>query len=141
MKKSTMAKIGLLAALFAMSACENSEEKKVCDIAREFADAYYNLNIRKAEIYCNRDLVPIMNFRYHNLTERDLAYRKSAGRAKVRVLNCEIVDNSVAYVKIEISNLMRVNYITDSLSIVPCDTVELTVNKEIDKVWRILYAM
>ena len=52
MKKSTMAKIGLLAALFAMSACEDSEEKKVCDIAREFADAYYNLNIRKAEIYC-----------------------------------------------------------------------------------------
>lgn len=137
MKKSIMAKMGMLLVVFAMSACGDSEEDKVCDVAREFADAYYNLNIRKAQAYCTRELVPIMNFRHHNLTDRDIAYRKSKGRAKVRIVNCEITDNSLAYVNVEISNLMLVNYMTEELSIVPCDTVELTIVKEIDKVWRI----
>lgn len=141
MKKSAMAKIGLLAAWFAMSACENSDKEKVCNIAWGFADAYYNLNVRKAESYCSRELIPIMNFRYHNLSDSDVAYRKSTGQAKARVLSCEFVDNNMAYVNVEVSNFIRINYLNDSLSIAPRDTIELTIVKEPDEVWRIQYAM
>lgn len=133
-----MAKLGLLIIPFVIFACKKSEEKIICDVAKEFSDAYYNLNIRKAKEYCTQDLFPIMDFRHHNLTERDRAFAKAAGKAEIRVLDYEInLGDNLSYVNVEVSNFLRINYMTDSLSIVPCDTVELTLIKEFNNDWRV----
>ena len=138
MKNNSFAKCGLLLALFVVSACGKPEEKIVCEVAKSFSEAYYNMNIRKAKEFCCQDLHTIMDFRRHNLTKRDLAYRDSAGKASIRIVDCVFnSDDDVSYVNVEVSNFIRINYMNDSLSVVPCDTMELTLTKELDDVWRI----
>ncbi|MBP3553629.1 MAG: hypothetical protein J6K05_10770 [Bacteroidaceae bacterium] len=138
MKNSSIIKWGLLFISFAVSACEKTEKEIVSHVAKEFTEAYYNLEIRKAKEYCSQELHTIMDFRHNNLTERDLAYKKTLGKAEVKILKCEIsTGNDIAYLDVEISNFMRINYMNDSLFGVPCDTIELTLVKEHDNNWRV----
>lgn len=139
MKKCRFSHIALsLATLLIANSCQPSEEEKVREISQNFAELYYNLNIRKAKYYCTRDIHTIMDFRNANIQERDRKLREKVGKATVEILSCDVnVENEIAYVKIAINNILCANYMTDSIYIEPRDTIELVLTKEIDNVWRI----
>lgn len=127
-----------LATLLLITSCQMTEEEKVREISQNFADLYYNLNIRKAKHYCSSEIHTIMDFRHTNIKEKDGTLQQQAGKATAQILNCDLdIENETAYVKMAISNFLRINYLNDSLSIIPCDTIELVLTKEIDNVWRI----
>lgn len=139
MKKRSIAKLGLLLLSITMVlSCKKSEKEVVCNVVKKYADAYYNLDIKRAKEYCAQELHTIMDFRHSNLTRRDYDFQKAAGEARVKVLDCNFdMDQSQSYVSVEVSNFLRINYVLDSLMIVPCDTVELVLVKEVDRKWRI----
>lgn len=134
-----MKNVGVMMLLaMVVSACRDSEEKVVSQLAKEFTEAYYNQDLRKAKGYCHQDLYPIMNFRISNLTDRDRAFQKAAGKVKVKVVDCQFdTDDDIAYVDVEVSNFLRINYMTDSLSIVPCDTMEVILVNPYGKNWYV----
>ena len=64
--------------------------------------------------------------------------KEQVGSARIRIIDCELnEEKSEASVRIEVSNFLRRNYLTDQVSLVASDTFELTLIKQIDGVWRI----
>lgn len=138
MKNNLLAKLGLLFVSFAFVACETIQREKVCDVAEDFAETYFMLNIRKAKQYCIKELHVTMEFRHNSLTKRDWEFLKKAGDVSVKVVDCELnLYNDEAYVDMEVSNFLRINYLNDSLNIIPCDTIELVLVRGRDKKWLI----
>lgn len=139
MKNRKQNKLALaLAIMLLTGACQPSEKEKVLKISQDFAELYYNLNIRRAKFYCTEELHTIMNFRHFNIKDKDRKLQQQIGKATVEILNCDMdEDHGIAYVEIAVNNFLRVNYLTDSLSVIPRDTIELVLTKEWDDVWRI----
>lgn len=139
MKKNRFNHIALsLATLLLACSCQATEEEKIREVTQHFAELYYNLDIRKAKFYCTEDLHTIMNFRNANIQEKDRKLLEKVGKATVEIIECDVdLNNEVAYVKVAVTNRLGVDYLADTLYIVPCDTVEIVLAKEIDKVWRV----
>ena len=139
MKKSHFVHIALsLGFILSIVSCTMSDEAKVRKVATKFADLYFNLDIRKSKDYCTYELYPVMDHRNAIIKEKDIIYQQKAGKATVEIVKCDInIDNEIAYVKMAVNNFLRVNYMTDSLFIVPRDTFEIVLTKELDNVWRI----
>lgn len=120
------------------TSCTQSDEERICHTARQFAELYYNLNVRDAREYCNSDLHAVMDFRMNNLTQQDYDSYREAGPAKVKVISCNInYAADLAYVKVEVRNFLRFNYISDSLLLVECDTIDMTLSKVTNKEWKL----
>lgn len=141
---SILTKLMLLSILIFNVACkkEISDEEKAKEIALKYCDAYYNLDVRKAKEYCIEEMEPVMNFRRHNLRESDFEARKAAGKAKARVINMIYQpDHERAYIDMEISNILNIDYLNNTTSILPADTVEVYVRKEYNGNWYVFLAI
>lgn len=138
MKHSTFTKLMLLTMLIVNVAChkEIPEEEKAKEIALKFCDAFYNLDIQKAKEYCVEEMEPVMNFRRHNLRASDYEARKAAGKAKARVIDMTYLpDNERAYFDVEISNFLKIDYMNNTTSILPADTVKIYLKKAYHGNW------
>ena len=127
MKNTWIKNLGIVLLSVGMASCGKQEEEAACKVAEEFAEAFYNLDVKKAREYCHRDLYPVMDFRHNNLRPGDYAFLESSGKVDVRVIGYDSDSEGMLYVDLEILNALKINYLTDSLSIAPCDTVSLTV--------------
>lgn len=143
MKNIFFIKLLLLLPIFLLQSCTQTlDEKEACEVAQKFAERYYNLEVRKAKRYCVREMYPIMDFRASNIAQCDIEMVRNAGPAAVRVLDCDMdVENRTSYVEIEVSNFLRVDYINDSLSIIPCDTMEVIIVKDTDDHWLVKFPL
>lgn len=139
-----MKKIGLigttliLLATITLSTCKEEEEEIVQKIAKDFTEAYFNMNMKKASEYCTENLHAIMNFRYSNLSKEDIEFKRRSGKAEARVLKCYKKQyDDVTRVSIEIRNFVHIDYLNDSLKIIPCDTIEIVLAKGSDLKWHV----
>ncbi|MBQ4520529.1 MAG: hypothetical protein II999_07975 [Bacteroidaceae bacterium] len=130
--------VALMCILGVATSCKPDDEEAVCQTAKDFAETYYNLDIQKARHYCTKELESVMNFRHSSTTEKEKSMKEQVGSARIRIIDCELnEEKSEASVRIEVSNFLRRNYLTDQVSLVASDTFELTLIKQIDGVWRI----
>ncbi len=137
MKNALIRNLGIVLLSVVQVSCEESKEETACRVAEEFAEAFYNLDVKKARGYCHRDLYPIMDFRYANLRPSDRAFLEASGKVDVRVIDSEFDPEGFVNVDVEVSNVLKIDYMTDSLSILPRDTVSLIITTYNHKDWYV----
>lgn len=130
--------VALMCILGIAISCEPKEKDIICRTAKNFAETYYNLDITKAQSYCTKELESVMSFKHSNTSEKEKEMQRQTGSARIRIIDCKLnKEKCEASVLIEVSNFLRRNYLTDSVSLIPCDTIEMVLIKQIDGVWRI----
>lgn len=138
MKNNLLVALGLFFACFSFVACETSQDKIVCDLAKNFSKAYYNYDTQAAKQYCVADLYSMMKTHHENLTNGDWILVKKLGNVSVRVIDYKLdlyCDEATVYM--EISNFLRINYLADSLNFIPCDTVKLNIVRGKERKWLV----
>lgn len=129
MNNTWIKNLGIVLLSLGMASCEVSKEEAACKVAKEFTEAFYNLDVKKARGYCHRDLHAIMDFRHTNLRQSDRDFLKASGKVDVRVIKYESDVDNMVFVDMEIRNALKIDYMADTLSICPCDTLSLTIKK------------
>ena len=126
MMNTLIKNLGIVLLSVVMASCGKMKDEEIaCKVAKDFAEAFCNLEPKKAKQYCHRDLYPIMNFRNASLRPRDRAFLEASGKVDVRMIKYEMDSDIMMSVDMEVLNMLKIDYMTDSLSICPCDTMSL----------------
>lgn len=125
----------LLLAATVLSGCQSDDERKVQEVAENYAINLYTCNFQEAEKLCTPEGREDVQWFASNLTEGDV--KQLANQEKGLEVTCAgvEVDDTVATVTLELSNAMLV----DSLEHEPalgdvCKVVKLVLR---DKKWKI----
>ena len=127
-----------LLAVATPTSCRKSDEEQACQAAEGFAQSYFNYKYDEAKRFCVSDLHPVIDFRNGQLLPQDREAFEKNGPATVRVIKCQMQnDNEQARIHVEVSNYVRINYLNDDLTSVACDTVMLTLSRQLNHNWLV----
>lgn len=123
--------------LFLLTSCNQTPEAIVKDVTMDFAKAFYNLNLEKAQKYTTFSSKTFISLLASNIDQEDIEKIKKAGGASVEIMDVVLENNGeTAIVKCKITNYLKLNFIKGVSTIEKEFEKELNLIKYEDK-WLI----